>query len=98
MSSPSPVVPAQDEASRAESDRLLAGIFAPGSLVWIVDEQYERDGPVWRVTLVCQGLQGRWMRRRYRYDIPSGTLHYAGETPLGEGELAVARRTGRRLL
>jgi hypothetical protein len=38
-----------------------------------------------------------WRRRRYRYDIPSNTLHFTGETTVSDSELAVARSTGRRL-
>lgn len=99
MSSPQPVAPDPvKEASRSASECALAGIFPRGALVWIIDEQYETNGPVWRVTLVCQGMQGRWMRRRYRYDIPSGTLHYTGETPISDAELTAARRGGHRLV
>jgi hypothetical protein len=85
------------EDGRAARDAALRTVFEPGTLVWIVDEQLEPVGPTWRVTLVYQGaLQGRWMRRAYRYDIPSGTLHFGGEQPIGEAELAAARRGGRR--
>lgn len=85
------------ETSRAARDEVLRGIFPPRALVWIVEEQFVQNGPTWQVTLVCQGLQGRWMRRRYRYDIPSGTLHFTGEEPISEADLAMARRSGRKL-
>lgn len=85
------------EASRAARDAVLRTVFPPRTLVWIVDEQLEPVGPTWRVTLVYQGaLQGRWMRRAYRYDIPSGTLHFGGEQPLSDAEAGLARRSGRK--
>jgi hypothetical protein len=84
------------ESIRAACDAVLRTVFPPRSLVWIVDEQLEPIGPTWRVTLVYQGaMQGRWMRRAYRYDVPSGTLHFGGEQPIGDAELAAARRSGR---
>jgi hypothetical protein len=84
-------------AYSAASDARLHTVFPKGSLVWIVDEQYDPNGPVWQVDLVYQGAAGRWLSRRYRYDIPSDTLYFTGERPLAEGELAAARRCGRRL-
>ena len=92
------IVDSAAETSRAARDEVLRTVFPPRSLVWITDEQFDQVGPVWRVTLVYQGaMQGRWMRRRYRYDIPSGTLHFTGEEPVGDAELGVARRSGRKL-
>jgi len=85
------------EMSKAARDEVLRTVFPPRTLVWITDEQYDQIGPIWSVTLVYQGaMQGRWMRRRYRYDIPSGTLHFTGEEPIDEAEAAAARRTGRK--
>jgi hypothetical protein len=96
MSSPQPI--AEDtQASLTAGIRALAEIFRHGEIVWIIDTLYEQSGPVWRLTLICPGPRSGWMRRRYRYDIPSGTLHFTGETPAGEAELAAARRSGRRL-
>jgi hypothetical protein len=95
MSTPPP--PDVDRASLAGCDARLRTIFAPATIVWITDEQYDRDGPVWRVTLVCQSDMGQWRRRRYRYDIPSDTLHFAGEQPVSDAELQAARSKGRRL-
>lgn len=91
-------ISAEDQRTiRAASDARLRVVFLDHPLVWIVDEQYDQIGPIWRVTLVCQAEMGRWMRRRYRYDIPSDTLQYAGEQPVAEAELMSARRSGRRL-
>ncbi|NTV62540.1 MAG: hypothetical protein HGA65_03245 [Oscillochloris sp.] len=77
--------------------RLLAAIFQPGEQVWICEAAYEINEPIWRVTLLCPGERGVWVFRRYRYDIPSGTLHFTGMMPAGEADLAVARRSGRPL-
>lgn len=86
-----------DRASLSGCEARLRTIFAPSSMVWITDEQYDTNGPVWRVTLIFRGEAGRWWWRRYRYDIPSDTLHFAGEKPAAESELPAARASGRRL-
>lgn len=86
-----------DRASLAGCDARLRTVFSPDTVVWITDEQYDSNGPVWRVTLICQSDMGRWRRRRYRYDIPSDTLHFAGEQPITDAELLAARARGRRL-
>lgn len=96
MSSPQPITDASPE-SLAACMRALAVIFHDDEMIWITDEEYETNGPQWRVTLMCSGERGSWSRRRYRYDIPSGTLHFAGATPAGEADLAAARRSGQRL-
>lgn len=83
--------------SRRNRDAALAHTFRSGELVWLVDEQYVAEGPTWRVTLVRQGPQGRWMRQRQRYDIPSQVLYFVGEQPISDVDLAMARQTGRRL-
>lgn len=87
----------EQQTFRAACEARLRTVFQGDTLVWITEEQYDANGPVWRVNLVCQSDMGRWMRRRYRYDIPSDTLHFAGEQPITDGELAAARRGGRRL-
>lgn len=96
MSNPS-IALSEQQSIMAASDARLRTTFPADALVWIVDEEYSIDGPVWRVTLVCQALMGRWMRRRYRYDIPSDTLHFAGEQPISADELRAARQSGRRM-
>ncbi len=86
-----------DRASLSNCEARLRSVFSPDTVVWITDEQYEENGPIWRVTLIYQNEMGAWRRRRYRYDIPSDTLHYTGEAPVSDSELAAARATGRRL-
>ncbi len=86
-----------ERASLAGCDARLRTVFSPEIAVWITDEQYDLNGPVWRVTLVHQAEDGSWWRRRYRYDIPSDTLHFAGQEPLAEGEARAVRAAGRRL-
>lgn len=87
----------EQQTFRAASEARLRTVFQGNQLVWITDEQFEPNGPMWRVSLVYQSDMGRWMRRRYRYDIPSDTLHFAGEQPITDSELMAARRNGRRL-
>lgn len=89
--------PGANQASLDAGRARLRTIFARDALVWITDEQFDSNGPVWRITLVCQGDMGQWHRRRYRYDIPSDTLHFAGEQPISDGELRAARTGGRPL-
>lgn len=91
------VADAAPEAARAACRERLRTVFTTHQPVFIVDESYDHHGPVWRVTLVYQDTTGRWFRRRYRYDIPSDTLHFAGEQPLKADEALTARRVGRRL-
>lgn len=87
----------QQQQWRAATEVPLRIIFPSDALVWIIAEEYGADGPVWRTTLVCQGELRQWMRRRYRYDIPSGTLHFAGEEPISAAEFRGVRQNGRRL-
>jgi hypothetical protein len=96
MSTPS-IAADEQQRIRAASDALLRIVFPDDTLVWISSEEYDMNGPVWRVTLVYPGAQSHWMRRRYRYDIPSNTLHFAGEQPVNSAELRTARANGRRL-
>lgn len=91
------ISPSDRQTIKAACDVRLRTIFQGSALVWIVEELYEPIGPIWRVTLLCQAAMGRWMQRRYRYDIPSDTLQFAGEQPATDNELLAARRSGRRL-
>jgi hypothetical protein len=86
------------EASHAELERILARVLAGITPVWIVDEQYSLTyGPIWRVTLALPYPNGQWVRRRYRYDVPSRTLYFAGEQPIDAAELASLRTSARRI-
>lgn len=76
-------------------DQALRDMFRPDELVWLVDEQFKPVDTTWRVDMVRQGLQGAWMRQRFRYDVPSGVIYFLGERPLSEAELATVRRTGK---
>ncbi len=96
MSSSSTASSEEQQIIAARNARLRT-IFGSEALVWIVGEEYATDGPIWRVTLVCPGLAGRWVERRYRYDIPSDTIHFAGEQPISDSQLQAARRSGQRL-
>jgi hypothetical protein len=91
------ISPSDQQRIKAACDVRLRTIFPSGALVWIINEQYEPIGPLWCVNLLCQVEMGRWMHRRYRYDIPSDTLQFAGEQPITDGQLLAARRGGKLL-
>jgi hypothetical protein len=91
------ISPSDQQTTRSACDVRLRTVFPATRMVWIIDEQYDPIGPVWRVNLLCQVDMGRWMLRRYRYDIPSDTLYFAGERPATDSELLAGRRGGRRL-
>jgi hypothetical protein len=63
----------------------------------MLDEEYQTIGPTWQFDLVRQGVQGRWMMQRYRYDIPSGTLHFTGEYAIDDETFVVARQRGKQI-
>jgi hypothetical protein len=75
----------------------LRMLFAADDVIWVADSVYERAGPLWRVTLVQRDQRGDWRLLRYRYDIPSGTLHFAGNSPAAADRVAELRRSGRLL-
>lgn len=87
---------ADQRAARAAYEQLLRKLLVDITF-WIVDEQFDPSEPAWRVNLIFQGDQGRWSQRRYRYDIPSDTIYFAGEQPLSDADGTVLRRRGRRL-
>ncbi len=91
------ISPSEQQTSKEACEARLRTVFKGHPLVWITEEQYDPSALVWRVSLIYQGAMGRWMRRRYRYDILSDTLHFAGEQPVTDGELVAARRSGRPL-
>lgn len=84
-----------EPAPPPERDRALATMFRENELVWLVGEQYEPVGGFWSVDVVRQGLQGRWMRQRYRYDQYTGVIYFLGERPASDEELASLRHSGK---
>lgn len=81
--------------STTERDIELAAAFRPNELVWLVSEHYVPTDESWIVDIVRKGLQGRWMRQRYRYDVPSGVIYFLGERPVTNQELSDLRRSGK---
>jgi hypothetical protein len=87
------------EASRPDLERVLAVVLAGVKPIWVVEDAYNGGNePAWRITLALPAPQGQWALRRYRYDVPSRTLHFIGEQPLSEAALAEIRRTARRMV
>ncbi|MCX7792468.1 MAG: hypothetical protein N2378_17675 [Chloroflexaceae bacterium] len=86
-----------DTAALEACHERLRVVFEPDQPVFIIEEVYDPVGPLWRVTLVYRDAHGAWRRRRYRYDIPSDTLYFAGEQPMTIEEARAARRSGRSL-
>jgi hypothetical protein len=86
-----------DSESRHRRDATVRIMLQPGELAWMLDERYLSEGPTWQFNLVRQREQGRWMLQRYRYDIPSGTLHFTGEHAIDDETFALARQRGTRL-
>ncbi|MCS6881544.1 MAG: hypothetical protein RMK84_11260 [Oscillochloridaceae bacterium] len=86
-----------DTATLTACHERLRVVFAPDQPVFITEEVYDPVGPLWRVTLVYRDPYGAWRRRRYRYDIPSDTLYFAGEEPVQPDDVRAARRSGRPL-
>jgi hypothetical protein len=99
MSSELAGVDAHDQAvSRRAMEQLLDTVLQGIAPIWILETQYVvAPGPVWRVTLVLPNNHGGWVQRRYRYDIPSGTLYFVGEHPLDPLAIAQIRATARPL-
>ncbi len=86
-----------DTAALEACHKRLRVVFEPDQPVFITEEVYDPVAPLWRVTLVYRDAHGAWRRRRYRYDIPSDTLYFAGEQPLSSDDVRAARRSGRPL-
>ena len=91
-------LPATSGCTLAACHERLRVVFAPDQPVFITDEVYDPVGPLWRVTLVHRDTHGNWYRRRYRYDVPSDTLYFAGEQPISSDDARAARRAGRPLV
>jgi hypothetical protein len=44
---------------------------------------------------VSRSKEGYWMRKRYRYEVPTRVLYFMGQRPLSEEEFAQVRREGK---
>jgi hypothetical protein len=78
-------------------ERALAHLLRSGEAVWLVEQRYEAPTSSWIVGIVRQGSQGRWVRRRYRYDSIVDVLFFLGERQLSDRELASAQAAGKQV-
>jgi len=92
---PDIVDPTTDPTLLEERDQRIATMFKPNERVWIVDEHYFPDSTIWRIDLVSRSKEGYWMRKRYRYEVPTRVLYFMGQRPLSEEEFATVRREGK---
>lgn len=79
--------------SLADARRKMAQTFRVDELVWIASEQYDDHAVAWSIDVVRQGAEGRWMRRRYRYDVMAAVLYFLGESALDPATFRALRRT-----
>lgn len=86
------------EEGRRGAQRRLSQILRDGELVWVLEESYDPRIPGWRVDLLRQGTNGRWVRQRYRYDQAADVLYFLGESALSDAEFRAARVGGTRFV
>ncbi len=88
---------AETEATeRAARDRTVATMFRPDETIWLVREELDPEGPVWRLDFLRRGAQGEWLYQRYSYDIPTRVVYFRGARPVATDELTRLRRHGTR--
>lgn len=75
-----------------DARRLMARTFRADELVWIAAERYDEPAAAWLIDVVRQGAEGRWMRQRYRFDIPAAVLYFMGESALDPAAFRALRR------
>lgn len=75
----------------ARRNRHLATMFKDGERVWLACETYDPQANAWLLDVVRQVEQGRWMRQRFRYDVPTGVIFFFGIRPVSDEELASLR-------
>jgi hypothetical protein len=83
-----------DVETKTRRNQALKTLLKPGEMAWRVAESYDPFGPSWRVDIVRLGKEGRWMRQRFKYDIPTGIVYFFGESALSDEEVSVLRRQG----
>lgn len=97
MQEPLSVETGQARPDSARRDQAIARMFRADESIWLLSDAYDALHAVWHVHLLCQGQQGRWMRRRYHYDVATGVIFFMGERPVADEELRPLRRSARRL-
>jgi len=80
------------EEGLVEAKRRLAQTFRRSELVWLVEERYDPTTPAWNIDVMRQGMNGRWVRQRFRFDEQAQVLYYMGEMPLSDAEFRAARK------
>lgn len=90
-------VPDSLEAVLEQRDRTLATLFKPGELVLQVGETYDPVMHTWTIDIVRMGIQGRWMRQRYTYDVARAIVYFFGESSLSEEAFGALRREAKVL-
>lgn len=87
---------AEEAEARALRDQTLAKLFRANEMVWLLREEFDPVGPIWRVDFLRPGPQGTWLYQRYAYDIPTSVAYFRGERAVDENELRTLRRQGKR--
>ena len=82
------------EEGLVEAKRRLALTLRRSELVWLLAERYDPTTPAWNLDLIRQGMNGRWVRQRARFDEQAQVLYFLGETPLSDAEFRAARAQG----
>lgn len=85
-----------EATERAARNRTFATMFRPDETIWLVREELDPEGPVWRLDFLRQGKQGEWLYHRYSYDIPTRVVYFRGTRPVATDELTRLRRQGTR--
>lgn len=63
----------------------LGRVVYPGEPAWLLKEEINTGDEVVYLTVVSR-WEGRWMRRRYTYDVVGEVLHFRGELPVSHDE------------
>lgn len=83
-----------DPAVKGERDQTLCQMFRDNELVWLAEEAFNPVENTWRVDLVRLIKDGRWMRKRYQYDVQTRVVYFFGEEPVSDEQLSSLRRSG----
>lgn len=65
----------------------LRRVVHQGEPIWLLKEEINPQDEVIYLTVVSR-WEGRWMRRRYTYDVVGDVLHFRGELPISHDERA----------
>lgn len=85
------------ERDRTARDERILAMLKPGEQIWLLEEHYDPEQETWRIDILRQESQGKWLRQRYRYDTINRNVYYAGSRPVPTSDLAQLRRNGKRM-